>query len=102
MIRAIPQLCVPLVLPSLYLVPPAILLVPTPLPCMPLIAPFMAHVPSSRPLAPPSMPLLPLPIVCHPLCLTDGRLGPVISWGLPSQPPSVTISGSFKTCFSPS
>ena len=85
-----------------YSLRPAILLVPTPLPCMPLIAPFKALVPSSMPPVPPPMPLLPLPIVYHPLCLTDGRLGPVISWGLPSQPPSVTISGSFKTCFSPS
>ena len=105
MIRAVPQLCVPFVLLSLYLVPPAILLVPTHLLCMPLIlAPFMALVPSSRPPVPPCMPLLPLPIVIvyHPLCLTDGRLGPVISWGLPSQTPSITISGSFETCFSPS
>ena len=74
---------------------PAILLVPPPLPCRHLIAHFMPPVP-------PSMPLLPLPIVYHPLCLTNGGLGPVISWGLPSQTPSVTISGSFETCFSPS
>ena len=88
---------------------PAILLVPPPLPWRPLIAHFMPPVPPTMPLVPtsmppvpPSLPLLPLPIVYHPLCLTNCGLGPVISWGLPSQTPSVTISGSFETCFSPS
>ena len=28
------------------------------------------------------------------VCLTDGRMDPIISWAFPSQPPSVTISRS--------